>query len=183
MNVNSLLVGLVTVLVTLMLIFVSIPCQAKVYSVFIEGEISQQMVDDVEDVTVEATKDDIIVFVIDTPGGRVDYSMLIYSAVLDSPAYKIGVVQDRAYSAGAFLLCFMDNLQINDSSAVLFHTVQNDSKPVTEERDEGDKELFKFISMTLEYCKPLVTQSDIESVKQGSDVVVKGSVINKRIGK
>lgn len=121
-----------TIVVSLIFIssWASVPGQTtKIYNVDISGEVGPSMAAYVERVfrDIPDEKDSIIIFDMDTFGGRVDSALLIVDAIVNSDKGKtIAFVSKKAISAGALIalscneLFMRNNTTIGDCAPIMY---------------------------------------------------------------
>lgn len=97
----------------------------KTILVEIQGEIELGLAAFIERALKQAGEGDLVVFHVNTPGGRIDAAIAIRDIILESRAHSVAFIDRRAISAGAFISLAADTIVM--APGALF----GDATPVT----------------------------------------------------
>lgn len=88
----------------------ALPAEGKTLVVEVEGEIELGLAAFIRRVLNESQTGDLVIFHINTPGGRIDAAITIRDAILASKAHTVAFIDRRAISAGAFIALSTDTI-------------------------------------------------------------------------
>ncbi|MSP60466.1 MAG: nodulation protein NfeD [Myxococcales bacterium] len=94
------------------------PIAGRTLVVTIDGEIDLGLAPFALRVLEDATADDLIIFEINTFGGRIDAAVLIRDAILRSNAKTVAFVNKRAISAGALIALAADTIVMASGATI-----------------------------------------------------------------
>lgn len=120
-------------------------------------------------------------------GGRVSSLLALTEALQNTKAYVITHVIGDVYSAHAMLSCLGDQKIISDDITLMYHSAsvgfgfqRYKVSDIIKQLGSLQLTLKKFMS---KYCKPMVTDKEIQGILDGKDLYLKGSLVNKRLNK
>lgn len=94
---------------------------SKEIPVNVQGEFNEEMANSVIPVIQKATKDDVLVIKINSPGGQMIVLDDILEAIHTSKAKSVCIVSGLAASAAAMLLVNCDETAVTNGAVILFH--------------------------------------------------------------
>lgn len=71
----------------------------------------------------DASEDDLVVFHVNSPGGRLDGLQTLMEAVKNTEAQTIAVIEGDCASAASIFVMYVDEIFVSDSASMLCHNV------------------------------------------------------------
>ena len=155
------------------------------YVIRICREISE--VDDFDDelqVLAGASEQDHVHFILNTPGGSLDTSLVIAKAIRACAARTSAFIGFTCASGGTTIALACDEWEIDEYSSFMVHTASygagyNVAPNVLAHVQHADKMISRFVQNTY---AGFLTPEEMEVVKGGRDVYFEGEELAKRLG-
>lgn len=162
---------------------VSEQINSKTYTIYLNQEIVEpQHYSQLIELFRNATAYDGIKVYINSPGGNLSSGIQLISAMRDSAAYIITVLDGMAMSLAPLLLLSGDEIQINEQSLLMFHDFS------TENRGKGSELLSSSSAMTdfyysilMSYAYPFLNEEEIKHITHGQDMYFDTNEIMERL--
>lgn len=162
--------------------------------IYIKGEYNQQLVQRVAKQLHYAPANSTLIFVFDSPGGRVDSMQKIIKMINKKPNYKVGYIRGICASACAQTLTKMDYISLKSPGRVMFHTFTTyeftafghiQIVTCSEERINNgpicNKPGYKLMFWTLyNTAKPYLTKAEQATYRAGHDVWIPATEYARR---
>lgn len=131
----------------------------------------------------KAEKDSEVRLILNTVGGDLSTFIQLYNLLQKCEAKTIAEVY-TAYSCGAFLMLSCDEIEINEFSSVMIHSMSYANEGKLEEVTASNDFMRKWNSeLTHKLLCGFMTQQEIKDVNNGKDFWFMGDEVKKRLKK
>jgi ATP-dependent protease ClpP protease subunit len=158
--------------------------KGKVYTICLFGKIvAPEQYINILEMLGNVTEKDIVIFKINSPGGRLDTMVQIINAIKDSKARTIAEVY-TAYSAAGFITMACKQIVVKQHATMMIHSFQTGtSGDITQMKNEID--FFKKMNdqMLTDTFKGFLTSQELEMVKNGKEIWLYEDEIKERLTK
>jgi len=154
----------------------------NVFIIYLYSEIKEPAtMAEVISVVTLADENDVIVFQINTPGGRIDTTLSLVSAIRQSPAMCVGVLQGVVASAGTTISLALDDIQVDPFVEFMIHTASYGSGGKTHEVYDHvqftDKVIKEMLTATY---KHFLSKKELKRVLRGDDIYLTSDEVVER---
>jgi ATP-dependent protease ClpP protease subunit len=142
----------------------------KHYIVNLDEEIQEpKYYRKVFDLLRRATCNDIITFIINTPGGNISTLVQFFNHLMITEAHTVADIYE-AYSCGADIALSCDSIMLNDFSSMLIHSASYQTEGKQHEINSNVECFDKvFTDILKKIYKGFLTEKEIKSVLEGKD--------------
>ncbi len=129
-----------------------------------------------------ASEDDIIFFHLNTPGGNLDTGIQLISAIRNTSAKIVTILEGNAYSLGTLIFLVGDVLIVNDHSVMMFHNFSGGLRGKGNEMlGELNASVILFTSIAEDIYLPFLSKDELERIKKGEDIWMQSDEIRERL--
>lgn len=129
-----------------------------------------------------ASKSDLILLHLNTPGGNFDTGLQIINNIGASEAQVVTILEARAYSMGAMIFLAGDELVVHDTCQLMFH---NYSSALIGKGNEQQAQVLAiskwFEKVMRQVCKPFLTDDEVARILRGEDIWMDSDDIRRRL--
>ncbi len=130
------------------------------------------------------TENDYLVVEIDTNGGNIDGAIAIMDAIENTQAEVIGVIKNKAYSAGSAIALTCPNLNISPNTRMMIHSFTagyfGKDNELEANFEFNQKYLHNFMGNTYKY---FLTEKEISELFAGKDIWLDADQVLERLEK
>ena len=162
--------------------------EPSIKHISIEEDMATSSLSPIVHALKHAKQDEKIVLEVNTSGGDVMDSYVLYNAMATTKADLTVRVSGMAASAGGIILCFAKKIEIADYALVLFHAPRYTDKNgkvilVTDLKDPYAKTVLRSVTHILtNHCDKILSADDIKFIFKGNDFWLMGSDVKERLG-
>lgn len=129
-----------------------------------------------------ATKTDMILLHLNTPGGNFDTGLQIINNIGASEARVITILEARAYSMGALIFLAGDELIVHDTCQLMFHNYSSSLIGKGNEQQAQVLAISKWFEKVMRHvCKPFLVDDEVERILRGEDIWMDSDEIRRRL--
>lgn len=129
-----------------------------------------------------ASKSDLILLHLNTPGGNFDTGLQIINNIGASEARVVTILEARAYSMGAMIFLAGDELIVHDTCQLMFH---NYSSALIGKGNEQQAQVLAiskwFEKVMRQVCKPFLADDEVARILRGEDIWMDSDDIRRRL--
>lgn len=129
-----------------------------------------------------ASKSDLVLLHLNTPGGNFDTGLQIINNIGASDAHVVTILEARAYSMGAMIFLAGDELVVHDTCQLMFH---NYSSALIGKGNEQQAQVMAisrwFEKVMRQVCKPFLTDDEVARILRGEDIWMDSDDIRRRL--
>ncbi len=132
----------------------------------------------------DASKDDEIIFYLNSYGGRVDAGIQFGNKLRKTKAHTKTVIEGPSYSMGAIFPFMTKEVEMMPHTFLMFHDFSTGSS-----RQKGNEILLHltnysqlFKGLLDDYCSKLLTKEEIADIVAGKDLYLDQAAVSKRMG-
>ena len=129
-----------------------------------------------------ASKSDVILLHLNTPGGNFDTGLQIMNNIDASEARVVTILEARAYSMGALIFLAGDELVVHDSCLLMFHNYSSALIGKGNEQQAQVLAVSKWFEKAMrKACKPFLTDEEVSRILRGEDIWMDSDDIRRRL--
>ena len=155
------------------------------HTIYIVDEIIEpRAYAEVIDILVNANDNDIVVQMLNTPGGNLDTTIMLLDAFSTTQATTFSRVTGMAASAGSILMLATDSLSISDLSSVMIHFYSGGMYGKGNELKVNAEFNIPYLEKVFhKFYKGFLTKKERLSVMEGNDMYLDAENVRDRVAK